>query len=277
MLFLYQSLQFIFKYAIPSAARYKTARILARLVYGLNFSRRQVLVRNLEPLVGPTRAKVVAPQLLANFAMTSVDFFCPRGELLRNLQVDHAEIVDTTLKRFKKVILVTAHIGNWELGMNYLFNKGYPMTGLYALYREDSVVRWILGQREKSVQWIPASRGAAQDCLQALENGRLLALAADIPFGEKGRLVPLAKGWTRMPLGPWFVAARAQAAVIPGFILRQRPGFYRLTFYDPILPASGLLRREVLRMQDHFRVQFERALLINPEQWGVLHPYWERT
>src|SRR5438477_10132256 len=248
------------RHTLPERLRYPLARLLARLVCVLSPQRRRVLEANLRPVVGPAKAAALAPQLLGNFSMTAVDFFCPRSDLAREIQEVNASIVEKSYRRFKKVIVVTAHIGNWELGMTYLINKGFSMAGVYAPYREDDVVRWIMGHRNPDVEWIAAARGAAEACVNALERGRLLAMAADIPYGEKGHRVKVCGAFTRLPLGPWAIAVRARAVVIPGFVLRSRPGRYRIIFHDPILPPEGSFRRQIEGMLAIYRAHLEYYL-----------------
>ncbi len=277
MLPLYKFLKFLFRHLIPERLRYPLARLVARLVCLLNAKRRRVLEANLAPIVGPAKAAALAPELLGNFSMTAVDFFCPRTNLAREIQEENASIVEKSYRRYKKVIIVTAHIGNWELGMTYLIHKGFSMAGVYAPYREDEVVRWIMGHRNPDVEWIPAARGAAEACVSALERGRLLAMAADIPFGEKGHRVKICGAFTHLPLGPWAIAVRARAVVVPGFVLRSSPGRYRIIFHDPILPLEGSLRRQMETMQDVYRAYLESYLKTTPEQWGCLQLFWDHA
>jgi KDO2-lipid IV(A) lauroyltransferase len=241
----------------------------------LNGARRRVIRENLAPVVGPARAAALTPRLLGNFLMTAVDFFCPRRNLAVGMHEENAAVVEKAYRRYKKVIVVTAHVGNWELGMTYLLHKGFSMAGVYAPYREDEVVDWIMKHRNPDVEWIPASRGAAKACIGALDRGRLLGMVADIPYGEKGRRIKVCGSWTRLPLGPWAIAARARAAVIPGFVLREEPGQYRVTFYDPILPGEGSFRRQIEAMQDIYAGHLEHCIRQVPEQWGVLQRFWE--
>ena len=174
------------------------------------------------------------------------------------------------------VILVGPHLGNWELGMSYLMNRGFSMAGVYAPYREDEIVQWIMRHRISEVEWIPASRGAAEACLNALERGRLLGMVADIPFGEKGRRLRLCGRWAHLPLGPWAIAARARAAVIPGFMLREEPGRYRIILHEPIIPPEGSFRKQMEQMQEIYARLLEHYLKTYPGQWGILQPFWER-
>jgi KDO2-lipid IV(A) lauroyltransferase len=111
--------------------------------------------------------------------------------------------------------------------------------------------------------------------MDALSRSRIVGIVADIPFGEKGRRVTLAGTSAHLPLGPWAIAVRARATVMPAFIIRETPGRYRLIMHEPIVPGEGSFRRQMERMQDVYLGHLEHYLQRYPEQWGVLQPFWD--
>jgi len=276
MLPLYKCLKFFFRYLVPGPSRYFLARASGRIVIFFNRGRREVIVGNLTPLLGAGEARRRAPELLGNFLMTAVDFFCPRRNMALETPIENWSAVEKAYRKTKRVMLVTAHLGNWELGIPCLVEKGYSVSGIYAPYRGDDIVRWILSHRNTEVEWMPAARGAAQACIASLERGRVLGMVADIPFGEKGRRVSLAGARARMPLGPWAIAAWAKAVVFPAFIVREGPGRYRGVIHDPIFPAEAMsFRRQLESMQEIYRSHLEYYLKTYPTQWGCLQSYWD--
>jgi lauroyl/myristoyl acyltransferase len=275
MLALYKFHKFVFRYLLPEQVRYPLVRLIARGVVRFNRPRRTVILGNLVPLVGPERAGALAPALLGNFLMTAVDFFCPRRNIAQSTPIENWSAVEKAYRRSKKVMLVTAHLGNWELGIACLVEKGYSVAGVYAPYRGDEIVSWILAHRNPDVEWIAATRGAAEACINALERGRLLGMVGDIPFGEKGRRVRVNGVNTHLPLGPWAIAARSGATVFPTFIIRESPGHYRMIIHEGLVPGEGSFRQQIERMQDAYGVHLERYLNTYPAQWGVLQPFWD--
>lgn len=274
MLWVYKGLKFAFRHLVPECLRYPLVRVVARLAYWLDGRRRRTVIRNLLPLVGPERAPAVAARIFESFGLNSVDFFCPDIQN-ESIQVEGEATLLGALKRQAKVMVVTAHFGNWEIGMRYLASLNIPLAGLYAIYREDPVVDWILQHRDPQVEWIAASRGAAEASINALNQGRTLGLLADIPFGEPGTRVRICSTPVRLPLGPWAIASRAGATVVPAFVLRDRPGAYRVIFHDAIEPVAGSFRTQMKRLQERYRSLLENYLTLYPEQWGLLQPFWE--
>jgi KDO2-lipid IV(A) lauroyltransferase len=275
MLIVYQIAKFVFRYIIPARWHYPLVRFIARIVIANNPARRGVIVGNLTPLIGKERAQALAPVLLGNFLMTAVDFFCPPRNLVRNVVLENWSTLERTYRKTRRMIAVTAHLGHWEMGISCLADKRFAIAGVYAPYRDDDIVRWIMSHRNPDVEWIPATRGAAEACIDALQKGRVVGIVGDIPFGEKGRRVMFDAGPAHLPLGPWAIAVRARATVVPAFIVRERPGHYRLTVHDPIVPGEGSFRRQMEQMQDAFKIHLESYLKKYPEQWGVLQPFWD--
>ena len=275
LLLSYKWLKFLFRYVVPASLRYPLAKWIARGVIRFNAKRRSVIVANLTPLVGATGAAALAPEMLGNFLMTAVDFFCVRPSRQRKVAMEGWHRVEAAYHKSRRVMIVTAHLGNWETGISYVVERGYPVAGLYATYTDDAIVQWITSHRNAQVEWIPTAPGAADSCVTALQNGRILCLAADIPFGEQGRRVTIAGRTTRLPMGPWAIALRANATVMPAFVLRDKPGHYRAIIHEPIRPTSESLRTQMVKMQDVYRAHLEHYLRTYPQQWGNLQPFWE--
>ncbi len=277
LLLVYKWLKFFFRYLVPAKLRYPLARGMAWVVCLVNGTRRRTLISNLTPLVGAEQAAQMAPELLGNFLVTNVDFFCPLPKKTKPITYEGWSRIEQAYGENRRLIIMTAHMGNWEGGITSLIEQGYPVAGLYATYTDDDIVQWITSHRNGKVQWIPTTPGAADICVAAIEQGRILCLAGDIPFGEHGRKVHIAGQAARMPIGPWAIALRANATVLPAFVLRKSPGRYHGVIHEPIKPNSDPLKQQMIRMQEAFRSTFEDYLKAYPEQWGNLHPYWERS
>lgn len=275
MLFSYRVLEFVFRRLLPERLRDPLVRALAKGIYAFHPGLRTTLFQNLLPLIGPERASQVAPRLYQHFAVTTLDFFCPLKDGFKNVQEEGAEILKAAHDRGEKVMLVTAHFGNWELGLNYLAHRGLALTGLYARYRDPAMAEWVHSHRSPQVEWVPAVRGAAEACLNALARGRVLGLVADLPYGERGTRVRWGERVARLPLGPWAIASRAQATVIPAFVRTMGRGAYRIVYHEAMTPGTGSFRKQMERLQETYRLRLDDYLTRYPEQWGLLHPFWE--
>jgi KDO2-lipid IV(A) lauroyltransferase len=275
-LFFFKTLKFLFRHIIPPFLRYPLARFAGRITVKLNPRRRGIIVGNLTPLLGEAEARDRAGELLGNFMMAAVDFFCQSKRFVDSIPMDKEFLLKVYENSGHRLMMVTAHLGHWELGIPSMIAHGFTLAGVYAPYREDAVVEWIMEHRHPEVEWISAASGAAEACVQAIDEGKILGMVGDIPFGEKGRRVKIAGRAARLPIGPWAIAARSRATVVPVFIIREAPGRYRCIFETPLPPIKGSLLLQITRLLTAYRDHLERYLRSYPTQWGVLSPFWEK-
>ncbi len=71
------------------------------------------------------------------------------SKLSRHIQVEGLEHMDNALGYGKGVILVTAHLGNWELFAYHMASLGYPVTVVARQISNEKVNQLILDLRER--------------------------------------------------------------------------------------------------------------------------------
>lgn len=131
------------------------------------------------------------------------------------------------------VVLVSGHIGNWELAGAWLGKQGYPINVIGAL-QEDQHINNLLSQlREKyGVQtiWKGLSFRKALECLK---KGQIIGILLDQDGGKKGCLVPFLGFPARTPVGPVRLAQKTKSWIVPFIIVRHRsfPHRHRLEFF----------------------------------------------
>lgn len=118
-----------------------------------------------------------------------------------------------------------------------------------------------------------APRGALAEmtaALRALRRNRVLALTPDLvqPPG-KGVSVRLFGKPVELPAGPFFLAVRTGAPLLPSFF-HEEGGRYRLWTHEPLpVPESGGVdRREPVReLAQQWAARFEEFLRRHPDMW----------
>src|SRR5262249_36574795 len=139
-------------------------------------------------------------------------------------------------------IILTAHVGNFELGGLFLKQLGLDVSAVYAV--DPSPV--IEAHREKArkligVEGIPVTRSpfAFVPILRALEDNRIVAIQADRDMSGTGRRMPFLGRTKSFPVGPFRIAALAGAPLFPGFVLQEPDGKYETRVHAPIRIESG--------------------------------------
>src|SRR5205814_7620441 len=87
------------------------------------------------------------------------------------------------------VILISGHIGAWEMGWLTMTHCGYPVSAVYRPQRRSELTGYLDQMRRwHGLHLIPES--APLECLAALRGGRILLLCVDVKPHQGGLMVP---------------------------------------------------------------------------------------
>jgi len=210
-----------------------------------------------------TEAKQTARAIFRNFALSLHDFFLPQ-----NIQFDtyEREKIENLRKTHPGFMLITFHMGGWELGPRKLLEWNWPLTAVYQPYQNKKFRDLIEKNRAPGVEYLPVGKGAAQGVQAALRKGKVVAMLGDHLFGENGTPVQLFGHKVKWPKGPVVLAVKQKAPIVVVTVIRKKPGFYDIRFEDPLIPQSTS-RAEVLRLTQEVANKFGILLQRHPDQW----------
>ena len=179
----------------------------------------------------------------------------------------------------KGVLLMTAHLGNWEIGGLMLAEVRQPIHVVLVpdIYPAVERVRRRLHERA-GVTEIPIDRsfGPTLHVMRALEANGIVAMQGDRDFNNTGIAVPFFGRDAFFPRGPLRVAMATQAVVLPAFIVRVPDGRYRAVLEEPLAIERGGDREEALRENlRRYVAILERYIRASPEQWYCFYPFWD--
>lgn len=189
--------------------------------------------------------------------------------------------LDDALSAGKGAILISIHLGNWELGGLGLAEKGYRINVLTFREPDEKVnMQREAIRRERGINFIYVDRRAASpfamvQAVNALNRNEVLAILGDrdgtshtMPLDFFGRPTPI-------PLGAAYLALASGAPVIPVFVPLEGDR-YAAIMEEPIYFRARKGERErVIRegMQEILRV-FEHYIRSYPDQWYNFYDYW---
>lgn len=182
-----------------------------------------------------------------------------RLELLRNLK--------------RGALLVTGHIGNWELGGAVLAAQGYPITAVAQLHGVKKVDNLFLSYRRKrGMKVVPLGLMVVRHLIEVLRRGEFVALLADRDYTPRHQPVDFFGAPACLPRGPAWLASHYQVPVVAGFLLREKDDRFTFRLYPP-LNESGDMSEEAI----HFRIRdiLQEAIMDAPTQWFMFENLWE--
>jgi KDO2-lipid IV(A) lauroyltransferase len=172
-------------------------------------------------------------------------------------------------RRHPGCIVLTGHVGNWEMGAVLLARAGWPISVVALSHTNPRVNRVFDDQRRRcGVGVIPFGPHAAAQCLRTLQQGGVLGLAADRDYGTEGLSVAFAGHRWVVPRGPAVLSLRTGAPVLPTFCTRQSSGAFQLCIEPPIWPPEGpWAEGEVRTLTQRYAQAIEGAVRRFPTQW----------
>jgi KDO2-lipid IV(A) lauroyltransferase len=181
--------------------------------------------------------------------------------------------------RGKGVVLLTGHLGNWEIGGFMLAQIRQPIHVVLVPDRFPGVerVRHRLHSRA-GVTEIPVDRTIAPtlSVLRALEGNAVVAMQGDRDFDNTGVAAPFFGRDAYFPRGPLRVAMATGAVVLPSFIVRVPDGRYRAIIEEPLEIETSGSRDDALRVNlSRYLAVLERYVREYPDQWYCFYPFWD--
>lgn len=178
----------------------------------------------------------------------------------------------------KGAILLTCHIGNWELGGIVLSKLGHPVNVVYFpdasahLEEERKTFR-----RTKGVNQIVLenSNFSPIKMLKALQRNELVALQGDKLFYDKGIEVPFFGAPAKFPRGPVLLAMTADAPILPSFIVFNKDHTYHTIIDKPIYMKKTKDReKDLLSNLNNVAAVLEKYIKKYHTQWYCFSPFW---
>lgn len=256
---------------LPVRLRYKLARLCGwvfGLVPGNMRTAYEENVNLLLPSLTPKLSALVT-EVFKNFAVTLCDFFI-QNDL--QIEVPERSKLEDLRKQKKGVLMLTFHMGHWELGARVMQQWGWDVTAVYQPYRNKAFKRLIESHRAPGVNFIPVGGSAAHGVRDALRRGDMVAMLGDLPFGEEGTDVKLLNHHVIWPKGPVLLAVREKCPIVVAVVIRTAFGCYRAFIEDPLIPRSAT-RAEVHRLVQDVTNQFAKYVTAYPEQWYRFRPF----
>lgn len=209
-----------------------------------------------------------------------------RGEVLRQRLLDRTEWGDAaTAALFERIrtdaasgrgtLLVSGHLGNWEVAGAALAARGLPLDAVAVRQRNPLVDRQLRRHRD-ALGFGVLDRGAsAVKVPAALRSGRTVALVAD-QHTPGGVVLPFFGHPAATPRGPAVFALRTGVPIVAGCAVARpgRPHRYQVFLERVEVPRSGDLETDVTAVTAALNRALERRIEADPEQYLWHHRRW---
>lgn len=263
----------------------KFTGLLGNLAYYIFKEAREITINNLTQVFGHQKNK--------NEIITlSKKVFCMigknAGDIIRALPIDSLSQLEKFIKvegeeylkaavaKGKGVILITGHIGAFELIGSYLGLAGYRPLAIGTALKDEKLNKLLLHNRtSRGIEAVERGKETFR-LIKALKSGRIVIMLIDQDTRVKSRFVNFLGKPAATPIGAALMAQKTAAAVVPIYISMQSDHSQLIEVFPevPIISAGDEeenLIENIQRISD----TTEAAILRNPEQWVWMHERWK--
>ena len=264
------------------------ARVIIWSVMAVYPGPKRAIDRNLSRILGQPvdsrRVRQTRKQMIYNLAYYWVDLFrfsqLPFEKLQKLVgEVTGLEHLEAAVDRGQGVLLLTAHMGNWELGGLLLKGLDLPVSVVYvpdqspAAEEFRAFLRKLIGVGEIPIN--PRSQFSSLPILHALNEGRVVAMQGDRDFNDQDKRFDFFGAPAPFPIGPMTLTRMTGAALIPAFVTYDSKHCFDITFGEPIeVGQEGSREKDATAAAQRWVEVVEGAVRRWPDQWYTFFDFW---
>jgi KDO2-lipid IV(A) lauroyltransferase len=192
---------------------------------------------------------------------------------------EDARVLAASRRGGRGFLLVTGHVGNWEMGAVTLRDHSLvpAVVGQAELDPNVQEMRQQLRERlgVESID-IGSSMATAFKVRAAVERGRAVALLVDRAYPEDRVVVPFFGRPTPFLRSPALLARFCGCDILPGFFLRNPDGSYFNVWGQPLGADTSLSPDEdAVRIMSRVAADLEGVVRRYPTQWFNFYKFWD--
>lgn len=194
----------------------------------------------------------------------------------KHIRLVHGERLDAALAGGGPVIIVSAHMGAPEFCLQAIAARGRSFSALVENIQPPELGRYLLQLRSAGGgRFHPATISGVRAVFEGLEHGEVVGLLADRDLQRSGIRAELAGRSVRLPRGPWEIARRTGALVVPMFARRNWRDRWVVEVEEPFhVDRSADCDANIQDAATHFATLFEGHVRRQPGQWTVVEDFW---
>ena len=198
-------------------------------------------------------------------------------DLSERTRIPDLALFRTAVEEGRGVILVTGHLGNWEVGGGAFTSRGISLDAIAKGMANKAIGDAIAGVRESLGIGLIHMDEVAREVPRSLLRGRVVAMLADQHVHKGGILVSFFGREASTTRAPALFAIRTGAPIFLGIALRD-PGWrqrYTVSLERIDFQSSGEVDADIRRLTAAHSAALERAVRLAPEQYFWQHRRWK--
>jgi KDO2-lipid IV(A) lauroyltransferase len=197
--------------------------------------------------------------------------------IVDRVAIDGFEPIREAAEREGGVVLLTGHLGGWEMAGAGIAARGLPLDVVGKGMANRRFERDLFAARARLGMNVIEMSGAAKGVLRSLGRGRVTAIVGDQNAHKHGIFLPFFGKLAATAKGPALFAIRTGAPVFVGFAIRE-PGWkhrYIATVRRLEYSVTGDHARDIRALLEAYHHRLEEAIRGSPDQYFWQHKRWK--
>jgi predicted RND superfamily exporter protein len=257
--------------------------LVTEIYYRLHRERRTVVLQNLLPALhgDQAAARRTAHRLFRQFALKMADVWRYESGVLKHSWLneqkdwDHFEAVKA---RGQGVLLITPHLGNWELGGPLLAHHGYKLLALTQAEPDDALTQLRMASRARwGIETLVVGNDgfAFVEIIKRLQSGAIVAMLIDRPPAPSAVTVELFGQPFQASIAAAELARASGCALLGVTLTRSSAGYTAHVLPEITYDRRALGTREARReLTGKIMRAFEPEIRQHLDQWYHFVPIW---
>ncbi|MBI2853734.1 MAG: lysophospholipid acyltransferase family protein [Chloroflexi bacterium] len=263
---------------MPSRSIHFFAAVLASILYIIWPRARHNAQDNMRLVLGPGASRIRVRRAswgaFRNYARYCIEFLRDNSRYEDRVSLSGIEHIDEALKDGKGAILVSLHMGSWDLAALAVARRRYKLNVVVDNVCNDKVNRWIQRMRAKVGARVIAAKDSMPSLFRALRRNEVLAMLIDCPALGNVK-VRFFGARAKVPGGPAALALRTGAKIVPGVMVRTRGNRFKTLIAKPLsFEPTGDFAQDVQALTQQIMESLEGMVKEYPDQWFMFRRIW---
>jgi lauroyl/myristoyl acyltransferase len=220
-------------------------KISAKIWFLIDNERKLAVKNNLEIILGYSNNRLIY-ETFENYMLNFVDFLKSKyrdcEDILNYLKIENFELLERTYKIKNKLILLSAHIGSWEIALNFISCLGYKNMAIV----ESIDKRWL-----DTLNELRASKGTKlvlnsqiREIIKFLNNEGILCVVSDRYVGGNYLYCEIFNRKRKIPIGIFKLNEKFKIPLVFAYVIRQKSyylGVVQDAYYEENLTFENML------------------------------------
>jgi lauroyl/myristoyl acyltransferase len=220
-------------------------KISAKIWFLIDNERKLAVKNNLEIILGYSNNRLIY-ETFENYMLNFVDFLKSKyrdcEDILNYLKIENFELLERTYKIKNKLILLSAHIGSWEIALNFISCLGYKNMAVV----ESIDKKWL-----DTLNELRASKGTKlvlnneiREIIKFLNNEGILCVVSDRYVGGNYLYCEIFNRKRKIPIGIFKLNEKFKIPLVFAYVIRQKSyylGVVQDAYYEENLTFENML------------------------------------